>query len=441
VAPASSRHQYSGDFWWAPRRKKEKGIVVLPPKTPHLPSSGTRAFIRSVFLFAALACIAPTLSAQSQSPPLRAEITMFKQQYLAGEPVYVHFETTNTSKEPLQYATGEPYAEFCSGYHVDVSASDSAHSPCPAVVDSECMGGLEILSPGATLRQNILVNYQHNLSKPGDYQIHASRVFRYASVGDPGLSTSSKQFKLEKTFRIQVFPANRESLQMIYQVYVTNLRSSDDEIQREAERVIASGAPPWLEDTIVGMLRRYTSREFALLGLKNLNTPRSRQELANIVQNTSEGTPESETAAAYLAQLGDKKYFPMLQEIAKKLPPNESRTYVLAAAQLGGDDALPFLQDLLNSSDTTARATAILALEKTGSRAAVPVLLAVLKNSNPDLGHLVLNSLADLTHRAVQASNDPPSDLYASWANWWAAQGNSATIYGPEQCAAAQPLP
>ena len=366
---------------------------------------------------------------------------MFQLQFMAGEPVYVHFEITNTGKEPLQYATANPYSEFCSGYHVDVSASGSANFTCHTIVDSECVGGVDILSPGATLRQNILVNYQHNLSNPGDYRIHASRVFKYGSVGDPGLSTSAKQLKFEKNFSIQVYPGSRQSLQMIYQVYVSNLQSGDGEIQREAERVIASGAPPWLEDTIIGMLRRYTSREFALLGLKNLNSPRSRQELANIVQNTSEGTPESETAAAYLALLGDKKYFPMLLQIATKLPPSESRTYVLAAAQLGGDDALPFLQELLNSSDTNARATAILGLEKTGSRAAVPVLLAVLKDSNADLGHLALNSLAGLTHRNAEVSNDPPSDLYPSWGNWWAAQGHTATIYRPEQCTAAQPLP
>jgi cysteinyl-tRNA synthetase len=170
----------------------------------------------------------------------------------------------------------------------------------------------------------ILVNYAHDLSKAGKYEIRATQEMKYAAAtGAVRLAAAQQQFKVEQRFTIQLMKADRESLEAVYKPYVVNLSSQDDEIQREAERAVVSGAPPWLEDTIVGMLRQYTSREFALLGLKNLNTARSREELAKIVRNTSEETEENLTAVRYLAELGDKTYFPMLLGIAKKQPANE----------------------------------------------------------------------------------------------------------------------
>ena len=171
--------------------------------------------------------------------------------------------------------------------------------------------------------------------KPETTRFTPTQAFKYGPLGSREIAAGTKEFKEEQRLQIRVLKGSREALEGIYRVYVKNLGSNDDEIQREAERAIVSGAPPWLEDTIVGMLRQYTSREFALLGLKNLNTARSREELAKIVRNTSEETEENLTAVRYLAEMGDKKYFPMLLEIAKKQPANEGKEYVLAAAELG----------------------------------------------------------------------------------------------------------
>lgn len=277
---------------------------------------------------------------------LQGHISMAKDVYFAGEPVYVLFEYTNVGKDAVQYSVGDPYAEGCGGYKLEVSeeAAKERASCGERGGAGECMAGSEILAAGETRHQLILVNFAHDLSKAGNYEIRAAQEMKYAAAtGDVRLA-GTQQFKVERRFTVRVVKADRERLEAIYKPYVVNLSSQDDEIQREAERAIVSGAPPWLEDTIVGMLRQYTSREFALLGLKNLNTARSRGELAKIVQNTSEETEENLTAVRYLAELGDKKYFPMLVEIAKKQPANEGREYVMAAAELGGDDAVPFLQ-------------------------------------------------------------------------------------------------
>ncbi len=351
---------------------------------------------------------------------LQGHISMAKNVYFAGEPIYVLFEYTNVGKDAVQYAAGDPYAEGCGGYKLKVSEEPAQESASCGERGGarECMAGSEILAAGETRHQLILVNYAHDLSTAGNYEIRATQEMKYAvATGDVRLAAIEQQFKVEQRFTIQVVKVDSERLQAIYKPYVVNLSSQDDEIQREAERAIVSGAPPWLEDTIVGMLRQYTSREFALLGLKNLNTPRSRAELAKIVQNTSEDTEENLTAVRYLAELGDKTYFPMLLEIAKKQPANEGREYVLAAAELGGADAVPFLQELLGSGDGSARANAAMALGKTGSRAAVPLLIQVLKDR--ELGKLAGEGLVELTHRQE-----------GDWAGWWAGNSGNAAVFG-----------
>jgi hypothetical protein len=386
-----------------------------------------------------LGCFAAT-AVQAQ---LQGHISMAKQQYFAGEPIYVHFEVTNTGKQAVQYAAADPYLEKCSGYEIEVSNGPALHnSSCRPAAPEECSASAELLAPGETLRQNILVNFAHDVGKPGTYDIHAVRTLKYGPITSGELASLNSKFQLEQHFQIAVYKANPDALKGIYQVYVRNLESQDSEIQREAERAIVSGAPPWLEDVIFGMLRRYTSREFALLGLKNLNTPRAREELAKLVQNTSEYTPESETAVAYLAQMGDKKYFPVLRDLAVKQVSDQGSEYVQAAAELGSDDAVPFLTTMLNSKDPAIRANALAGLEKTGSREAVSLLIEALKDSDATLGRTALSALTGLTHRtAGPPESDPPSEEYGRWQTWWAASGATAQVYGPRQCGEIQKLP
>jgi hypothetical protein len=362
---------------------------------------------------------------------LQGQIATAKQVYIAGEPVYVHFEVTNVGKEAVVYYAGDPYNDEC-GYSLQVTNGPALQHPsCAAAKADPCDAAEQILGAGETLRQNILLNYAHHVGKAGDYKIHAVQVMRYGPMGTS--AAERKEFKLEKSLQIQVVRGDRESLEGIYRVYVRNLGSQDDEIQREAERAIVSGAMPWLEDTIVGMVRQYRSREFALEGLRNLNTPRARQELAKIVESTSQFTPENETAVGYLGQMGDKKYFAMLLELAKKAEPGQGREYVLAAAELGGDDAVAYLKELAGSTDGNARASGVMGLGMTGSRAAVPVLLETLKGSDADLGNLAANALMELTHRRSGQSDH--------WAAWWAAAGSGAKVYGPRECGEVEALP
>jgi hypothetical protein len=369
-----------------------------------------------------LAAVLGLVGAGAARGQLQGQIATAKQVYIAGEPVYVHFEVTNVGKEPVVYYAGDPYGAGCGEYSLEVTNGPALkHSSCAAAQADPCDAAEQILAEGETVRQNILVNYAHDVGKAGDYEIHAVQVLKYGTVGTA--AAERKEFKLEKSLQIQVVKGDRDALQAIYRVYVRNLGSQDDEIQREAERAIVSGAMPWLEDTIVGMVRQYRSREFALLGLRNLNTPRSREELAKIAQSTSQFTPENETAVEYLGRMGDKKYFPMLLELAKKSEPGQGREYVLAAAELGGDDAVAYLKELAGSADGNARANGVMALGMTGSRAAVPVLIEVWKGGDADLGKAAADALVELTHRG------------SGWTD------SGVRVYGPRECGEVEGLP
>jgi hypothetical protein len=381
-----------------------------------------------------LVAVAGFLGAGAAQGQLQGQISTTKNSYLAGEPIYIHFEVTNAGNVPVEYSAGDPY-EWCGGYALEVSNGPAlAHPSCAPAKQPECNASDAILAAGETVRQNILVNYAHEVAKPGNYEIHAVRVMRYRPLTGVGtLAADGKDFKIEKSLQIQVVKADADALGAIYRVYVRNLGSQDDEMQREAERAIVSGAMPWLEDTIVGMVRQYRSREFALLGLKNLNTVRAREELAKIVQNSSELTPENEMAVGYLGQMGDKKYLPILLELATKVEASQGREYVLAAAELGGDDAVPYLKELVGSGDANARANGVAGLGVTGSRAAVPLLIEALKSGNADLAQGAENALMGLTHRRV-SGGDASAERAEKWAAWWAAQGSSAKVYGPREC-------
>jgi hypothetical protein len=138
-------------------------------------------------------------------------------------------------------------------------------------------------------------------------------------------------------------------------------------------------------------------------------------------------------AVGYLAQMGDKNYFPMLLGIAKEVEVGQGREYVLAAAELGVDDAVPYLKELLGSANPNARANGVMGLGVTGSRAAVPILIETLKGSNAELVKLAANGLTELTHRS--------SEQTEKWATWWAAAGTAAKVYGPRECGEVEVLP
>jgi hypothetical protein len=398
-----------------------------------------------ITLSALLACLLYFLLSSTAFAQLQGHFSLEKAQFSVGEPVYLRFELTNQGKEPVQFLQGSRYS-FCGGYGIEVSnAPPVQHSSCEHGIVVSCIAGTQIVAPGETRHETILLNFEHDLSKPGDYDVHAVWAANYGpkTEGFPN-PAGGQQIKVEEHLRVRLLDANGENLEPLFQPYIAGLTAQDEEQRIEAARVIGSLAPPFLEDTMVSMLDIPAARSFALQGLKKLNTAHSREVLAGIVQATTGYSYEKEQIIKYLADMGDKRYFPLLLDIAQKQPPNQARDYVLAAARLGGEDAIPFIKSLLADSDPFSRANGLIGLSETGSRSAVPILIEILKNPNPDLGTLALTGLRQLTHRSPfldgQIYQQSPSRLYSAWLRWWMLYGNSAPVYGPQQCGEILPL-
>lgn len=391
---------------------------------------------------ASVLCLLPWGSALAQ---LQGNFSMEKQQYEVGEPVFLAFELTNIGKESVQFVRGDRYS-MCGGYQIGVSSGPPLiHSSCDRGFVVSCPGAAQILAPGETRRERILVNSEHDLSKASTYEVHATWVVKYGPVTE-GFSfpAGGQEFKAETNFQIQVTDGNPENLAPAFQPYLADLSAKDEERRLEAARVVGSLAPPFLEDTIISMADSPAILPFALMGLRRLNTSRSRETLAGIIQSTPGYSYWKERAIKYLSEMGDKKYFPLLLDVAKNQQPNQARDYVLAAAELGTEDAFPYLVSLLGSPDVFSRANAIMALPRTGSRRAVPLLMEQLRDANPDVGRLASIGLMELTHHTAAqdgrlVSDAPPSD-YFKWMHWWLQNGSSTPIYGPSQCGEVEPL-
>jgi hypothetical protein len=400
---------------------------------------------RREVLFAMLLCFLPSCNAFAQAV---GQLFLDKDVYMAGEPIYLHFDLTNAGPTPLQFAFGNSYSS-CGGYQVDVSNEPSReNSTCALGGVVSCLIGGITLKPGEVHHDKLLLNYDHDLSKPGAVEIHASRFLNYAPASSPLADfvnpKTAMQFKAEGRFRIRLEESRPENLSVIFQSYLDDLNSKDEQTQQDAARVIGSLAHPFLEDAIIAMASSRYTRSFALIGLRRLNTARSRQVLADIVQGTEGYSYEKGQAIKHLSEMEDKKYFPLLLSEAKNQQPNQSRDYILAAARLGGEDAMPYVNSLLASPDAFLRGNGLMALPETGSRRAVPLMIDLLRDSNVNIGRLASIGLVHMTHRnPLQPGkwySDTPSTEYPIWLHWWSVEGARAPIYGPKQCGRIDPF-
>ena len=366
-----------------------------------------------------------------------------KETYAPGEPVYLYFEVTNSASEPHSVLQADPYS-FCSGYEIHVSG-DAAYDPndsCGAFAFAgSCVSGSWLLKPGERRTERILLNYDHSIDAPGDYQVDASRSLPYGT-GSGGFFTEPHDIlQVEEHFHFRIDPNNRPDPE-IWQGLVAQLRSQDSLDRREAARALATLAPRSLEDVLLGFADNPEFRWLAPLAFHRLHTERSMAAMAALLVKAEPGSYEHMKSADYLAESGDSKWFPLLLEVGREKP--QIGGYLTDAAESGGDQALPFLMDLLHSPDTEfTRPNAVSALGYTGSRAAVPILVDLL--GSPDLGtaQRALAGLRQLTHRSVgdRSWEEHPQSQHSRWLQWWAREGASAHIYKANECGDVARLP
>ena len=358
-----------------------------------------------------------------------------KQEFALGAPVFLNFEASNSGRESQYIIRADPYS-FCAGYKIELSSDPSPTSSCALLPGGgSCASSSVTLEPGATHSERILINYQHQITTPGDYVVDATRHLPYGPVGGQLPLKFTAEFHERLHFRVD---ANSKFDARQLKAWVDQLQSFDAAKRTEAARTLASLAPRSLESTLLGFIEDWRLRYFAPLAMHRLNTPQSNAGLAEILRRTQLGTPEHIQAAQFLASSGEPQWFPLLLELAQKRPGDGG--YLYPAAQSGSDRAVPLLIDLVHSGTGVARQVAISALGHTGSRAAVPVLLDLLSDSDPNTSSRALYGLRELTRRTVSGAEESSQSQYPKWRDWWSRHSGDARIYKPTDCTEFYPL-
>jgi HEAT repeat protein len=386
----------------------------------------SNACVRARCIIVALLCCSCGAGAQ-----VSGRLFLDKETYAPGEPVFLRFEAKNDGKMPQNVIQADPYS-FCSGYQVKVSTDPSAKSTCSGYgYVGSCLSTIRSLAAGETFSERILLNYEHEIKSPGEYDVDASR-----SLTD-GYNYASPILEVKVHLHFRIDPSGEAPTAQLLR-WVNQLQSRDALKKQEAARILASLAPTSLEDVLLNFVDDQDLRRWAPLALSRLHTERGLAGLAEIVKGAP-GSSEHLQSTQYLAQTGDDKWFPLLADVAREKP--QISNYVSYAAQAGGEKALPLLLELLQSPDKEfTQLNAAMALGDTGSRDAIPVLLNLLKNPSHDVADRAVYSLRQLTHRMYGSGDSSPQDQFSAWLQWWHREGSSAHIYKAGECSEFVPL-
>lgn len=365
---------------------------------------------------------------------LSGRLYLDKESYTPGEPVFLRFEVKNEGQTAQSIILADPYSS-CYGYSVNVSGDPGAQFSCAGYgMAVSCLSSSKPLAPSEKYSDHILLNYNHQIKTPGEYDVDASRSL----TDGTDFTFPILEVKVHLHFRIE---QTGETSSVELQPWVNQLHSKDILKKLEAARVLASLAPASLEDVLLGFADDRDLRQWAPLALSRLHTERALAALEQLVRTGKPGSSEHLQSAEFLAQTRDIKWFPLLAEVAREK--GQIANYVSYAAQAGGEKALPLLLELLQSPDKEfTQLNAAMAIGDTGSLDAVPILLNLLKNPNSDLSERAVYSLRQLTHRTYEGGDGTVSarDQFPAWLQWWNREGSSARIYKAGECGDFVPL-
>jgi len=398
-----------------------------------------------------LLAVVPLLVPTRCAAQLDGSFSLSKGTYLAGEPVFVSFTVKNVGEQPVQIRTADPMS-FCSNYHFEIAGvRDRWSLPCGGDgLGGSCASSAEILPPDKSRTDRILLNARYDLGQPGSYTLHVTHRLNYGPANESLTALETTEVYQDFVFQQQILIQSSEAdeLRPEFAQYARELDSTDDSTRVNAAKVIAALAPVFTEPTILKMLDTPLLQSYGVEGLHNLGTPSAHHALAEFVRNsqpTNVVGPYQE-ALRYLGEVGDARDIPILLDAAHANSPDSvSRELAIeSSGNAGGAAAVPALVRELNDPSLNTQQAAVRALYLTGSRAAVPVLIGLLRSREWRVSGTAEYGLQVLTHRSgakTDSMNPPPPDTYFRWMRWWATDGQTATIFKPNQCGKTVPLP
>jgi hypothetical protein len=371
------------------------------------------------------------------SIPTTAQITgefyLDKTVFAPGEPVFLYLKILNKGPDIASFAVLMQEQPFCSGVSLTISSDPPKISIHPDWTGCSWNGGpfpMMSLMPGQTTIGRFPLNYYHDINAPGNYWVEA----KYFAFPNPAGVVPLTKLSFSVDGKLPSYaPSN-------YQPWLDQLKSTDQDTRQEAARVLASLAPPSLEETLYGFANNSEFRRYAPLAFHRLNTPRSMQAMADLMKGPL--TNEQLDAARYLAESNDQQWYPLLRDAAIKNVGDS--TFPACAAELGGEKMLPVLIDLAKSADNKGiEGNALMAMGSTGSRNAIPVLLEYLNDPDSNISDRAGYGLMLLTHRSavVDSRNRDRKAEAVKWMDWWKREGATAPIYKATEQGERVPLP
>jgi hypothetical protein len=236
---------------------------------------------------------------------VEARFTTGKENFIAGEPVFVALTVSNKGNEPawidFQLPAGTNFSFFCEDFAFEVPGAESAQEQWGCGSAGSCARGFREVLPGKSLSLRQLVNSQFRL-QPGAHAIrtHTTIVVHAKDLFD---SPQVAQFDVTESLAINVQRGNENQLQTAFQPYVEELNSPDHLKRGEAANAITELAAPFLEDVLMEMTKSSYAGA-AINALRKANTVKTRETLGHIA--TGGGDPDLRGAAIdNLGRAGD----------------------------------------------------------------------------------------------------------------------------------------
>jgi len=383
----------------------------------------------------------PHLSAQQ----ITARYYPEKQHYLVGEPIIVVYEFINASPKAVTH-----YESNCQLFSPNKFEVDDAPPPkrtvelygCgPKIIAGSCLGSLREIRPNGKSQERFLLEGAFELNAPRKYHIRAKRSERVHAAKRNELIV---ELNVASEFDVTLRAPKAGELEAAYQAFFGELTSRNSMVQFLAASAIAQNPPFFAEAILLSVATdpSHFASAYAVRGLQRLATPSAR---ATLLQMASPMSPKGlqQHAIEALGLIGNPEDCQAMLAIA-----SASRNYTqaeayTAAGRICKERALPALTALAGADDRQLLMGVAGGLANTYSRSAVPPLITLLQSPDSITRGHAEDGLAKLTHRRSKygvEDEDAAEQSHIEWLNWWSVSGNTAPIYGSDQCMPPQPL-
>lgn len=370
------------------------------------------------------------------SAQITVQTRLDRDRYLAGAPVFVMWEYTNTSSSPVPFEEPDPYCERPYITAPELALADPPVCPYAGTI-LDCESLMRPLKPGEKYIVRYLLNDLYDLRKPGTYELEVSPP----GLGNPTLGNSGKA-----TLKLVLDPASEHDLEDVYRPFIVALNSSNPDERAQAARslpgvsladavrALADSGLPSTESALLQIssdpLTDTHVQAIANAGLKRLRTSASCARLGELAVHPE--LHHQQEAIEELGECGDSRYAMLLFQLdgnAGTAPASRSMA-LSAAGEIGGDWVVDRLLSMASQGSLT-RAAALYALGRTGSVRAVEAIVAMLPSLIGDDRTAALSALKTLTHRESHA-NDFAAQA-KEWKDWWGS-AQKKEVFRPRDC-------